>query len=137
MASLCLLDENGAMARRWEIKEKPIAVGRGKSADVMIDDSTLSRRHFVVERDGENYFLKDLNSQNGTWVDGQRAETRQLHHHDCILAGREAFRPVLMGSVRSITILETGSLSVTGRCCARRPKRSTFLRCCCVTKAIW
>jgi pSer/pThr/pTyr-binding forkhead associated (FHA) protein len=91
MASLCLLDENGAMARRWEIKEKPIAVGRGKSADVMIDDSTLSRRHFVVERDGENYFLKDLNSQNGTWVDGQRAQTTKLHHHDCILAGRTIF----------------------------------------------
>ena len=91
MASLCLLDENGAMARRWEISERPIAVGRGKSADVVIDDAALSRRHFVVERDGDSYFLKDLNSQNGTWVDGRRAQSTQLHHHDCILAGRTIF----------------------------------------------
>ncbi len=91
MASLCLLDENGAMARRWELGEKPLAVGRGKLADVVIDDATLSRRHFQVERDGENYLLKDLNSQNGTWVDGRRAGSIKLRHHDCILAGRTIF----------------------------------------------
>jgi pSer/pThr/pTyr-binding forkhead associated (FHA) protein len=91
MASLCLLDENGSMARRWELGDKPIAVGRGKSADVVIEDATLSRRHFLVERDGESYVLKDLNSQNGTWVDGHRAQATKLHHHDCILAGRTIF----------------------------------------------
>jgi pSer/pThr/pTyr-binding forkhead associated (FHA) protein len=91
MASLCLLDENGAMAGRWELGEKPVSVGRGKLADVVIDDATLSRRHFLVEREGENYLLKDLNSQNGTWVDGRRAESIKLHHHDCILAGRTIF----------------------------------------------
>jgi pSer/pThr/pTyr-binding forkhead associated (FHA) protein len=79
------------MAHRWELGESPVAVGRGKSADVVIADATLSRRHFVVERDGEKYFLKDLDSENGTWVDGHRAKTTQLHHHDCILAGRTIF----------------------------------------------
>ena len=91
MASLCLLDENGAMAQRWELGERPVAVGRGKTADVVINDAALSRRHFVVQREGENFLLKDLNSQNGTWVDGRRAELTSLHHHDCILAGRTLF----------------------------------------------
>jgi pSer/pThr/pTyr-binding forkhead associated (FHA) protein len=91
MASLCLLDENGAMARRWEIGDKPVTVGRGSSADVVVDDATLSRRHFTVERSGANYLVRDLKSQNGTWVDGRQAETTPLHHHDCILAGRTIF----------------------------------------------
>ena len=91
MASLCLLDENGIMARRWELGDKPITVGRGVSADVVINDATLSRQHFVVERDGTTYLLKDLRSQNGTWVDGKPAKTTPLHHHDCILAGRTIF----------------------------------------------
>ena len=91
MASLCLLDENGIMARRWELGDKPLAVGRGKAADVIIEDATLSRRHFVVEREGDGYCLKDLNSQNGTWVDGRRAQSTKLRHHDCILAGRTIF----------------------------------------------
>jgi pSer/pThr/pTyr-binding forkhead associated (FHA) protein len=59
---------------------------------VVIEDAALSRRHFVVEREGEGYLLKDLNSQNGTWVDGRRAQSAtKLRHHDCILAGRTIF----------------------------------------------
>jgi pSer/pThr/pTyr-binding forkhead associated (FHA) protein len=91
MASLCLLDENGAMARRWELGDKPVTVGRGISADVSVNDATLSRHHFVVQRSGEAYLLKDLQSQNGTWVDGRPAKDTLLRHHDCILAGRTIF----------------------------------------------
>ena len=91
MASLCLLDENGATARRWELGDKPLTVGRGVSSDVVVNDEALSRHHFVVEREGEEYLLKDLKSENGTWVDGRRAESTRLHHHDCILAGRTLF----------------------------------------------
>src|SRR5215471_250109 len=91
MASLCLLDDDGTKAVQWELGEVPVAVGRDESADVVIDDDSLSRRHFVIQREGDHYLLKDLNSQNGTWVDGQRAGTTPLHHHDCILAGRSLF----------------------------------------------
>ncbi len=91
MASLCLLDENGGMTGRWELGRKPLKVGRGASADVVLDDPALSREHFSIECKGQEYLLKDLNSQNGTWVDGCRADTTKLHHHDCILAGRSLF----------------------------------------------
>jgi pSer/pThr/pTyr-binding forkhead associated (FHA) protein len=91
MASLCLLDENGAAAQRWELTQNPLAVGRGASADVIVPDATLSRRHFVILPENGHYWLKDLNSQNGTFVDGHRAQAIRLHHHDCIAAGRTLF----------------------------------------------
>jgi two-component system, cell cycle response regulator len=91
MASLCLLDEDGAIARRWELDKGPVAVGRGETADVVIGDETLSRRHFEVTRKDDGYILKDLDSNNGTWVDGQPAKDTRLRHHDCILAGRTLF----------------------------------------------
>jgi len=91
MASLCLLGEDGALARRWELGEQPIAVGRDASANVVVDDATLSRRHFMIELEAGSYFLKDLASQNGTWVDGKPAQRTKLRHHDCILAGRTIF----------------------------------------------
>jgi pSer/pThr/pTyr-binding forkhead associated (FHA) protein len=91
MAHLSLLDENGLVAQRWELDERPLAVGRGEAADVIIDDASLSRRHFIIQQASEGYLLQDLDSQNGTWVDGQRAETTRLHHHDCIAAGRTLF----------------------------------------------
>jgi pSer/pThr/pTyr-binding forkhead associated (FHA) protein len=103
MANLCLLGEDGRTTEQWELGERPVAVGRDKEADVIIHDSTLSRRHFVIVRKAGIYILQDLNSQNGTWVDGQRAQATQLHHHDCILAGRTLFlfsehpQPVAVG----------------------------------------
>ncbi len=91
MASLCLLDEDGSLAQQWDLGAEPLAIGRGAGADVIIEDDALSRRHFEIVQQGDHYELRDLNSQNGTWVDGQRAVTTPLHHHDCILAGRTLF----------------------------------------------
>ncbi len=91
MASLCMLDESGSLSGRWELGRSPLTVGRGTSADVIVNDPALSRMHFLIEREGQEYLLKDLNSQNGTWVDGRRARSTALHHHDCILAGRTIF----------------------------------------------
>jgi two-component system, NtrC family, sensor kinase len=91
MARLVLLDEEGGKAAVWELGNSPLAVGRDVSADVIVQDATLSRRHFLVMRHGKHFLLKDLNSQNGTWVDGRRADQAELHDHDCILAGRTLF----------------------------------------------
>ena len=91
MADLCLLDENGATAQRWEIGDQPVAVGRDETADLTIPDNTLSRRHFLIWREGNRFLIKDLNSQNGTWVDGQRAQGTDLRHNVCIVAGRTVF----------------------------------------------
>ena len=93
MADLLLLGDDGARAQHWEIGALPLAVGRDASADIVINDLALSRRHFVIVCEGGTYLLKDLNSQNGTWVDGRRAaaEPTKLSHHDCILAGRTLF----------------------------------------------
>ena len=91
MAGLCLLDENGAIARWWQLGEHAVAVGRAKTADVTISDDTLSRRHFLIWQEGEGFLIKDLNSQNGTWVDGQRTQTTRLRHDVCIVAGQTVF----------------------------------------------
>jgi pSer/pThr/pTyr-binding forkhead associated (FHA) protein len=91
MADLCILDENGAIAQCWELGDEPVAVGRDDTADVPIPDDTLSRRHFLIWREGEEFMVKDLGSQNGTWVDGQRAQGTKLSHNVCIVAGRTVF----------------------------------------------
>ena len=91
MASLCLLAEDGRKAGSWELGPRPLAVGRGESADIIINDASLSRRHFQIVREGDEYLLRDLNSRNGTFVDGKRAAATKLRHHDCILAGRTLF----------------------------------------------
>jgi pSer/pThr/pTyr-binding forkhead associated (FHA) protein len=92
MATICLLNEDGTVVQHWELGDKPLAFGRGTAVDVKIDDDGVSRRHFIILREGEDYLLRDLSSRNGTWVDGSRAATTRLRHNDRILAGRTQFR---------------------------------------------
>jgi len=92
MATLCLLGDDGELGAQWEIGDQPVTVGRGASVDVKVEDDGLSRRHFMIVREGADYLIKDLSSRNGTWVHGHRALTARLQHNDCILAGRTLFR---------------------------------------------
>jgi len=92
MATLCLLKDDGTLGQQWEIGDKMITVGRGDAADLKIDDEGLSRRHFIIYREGEECWIRDLSSRNGTWVDGNRALTTRLQHNDRILAGSTQFR---------------------------------------------
>jgi pSer/pThr/pTyr-binding forkhead associated (FHA) protein len=91
MATLYKLAENGSRAERWDIDDDPVVVGRSGQAKVNIEDDGLSRRHFLISRDGEGYLIKDLNSRNGTWVDGRRVFAEKLRHNDCIRAGNSVF----------------------------------------------
>jgi pSer/pThr/pTyr-binding forkhead associated (FHA) protein len=92
MATLCLLGNDGATAKQWEIGDAPVTIGRSGPVDVKVDDEGLSRRHFMIVREGAEYVVKDLSSRNGTWVHGHRAVAAKLQHNDCILAGNTLFR---------------------------------------------
>ena len=92
MATLYQIANDGSRAGRGEINDEPIVVGRSVQAKVSIEDEGVSRRHFLILRDGEAYVIKDLNSRNGTWLDGRRVITEKLHHDDRILAGNTLFQ---------------------------------------------
>jgi pSer/pThr/pTyr-binding forkhead associated (FHA) protein len=67
-------------------------IGRGLSADVHLDDASISRRHArVVERGGRAVVLDDR-SLNGTWVNGSRIEAAILSDGDEIGLGRVVIR---------------------------------------------
>jgi pSer/pThr/pTyr-binding forkhead associated (FHA) protein len=83
---------DGKLRAQWEIRDEPVTVGRSAMADVKVEDNGLSRRHFMVVREGADYLVRDLSSRNGTWVHGHRALTDQLRDNDCILAGNTLFR---------------------------------------------
>ncbi len=65
-------------------------VGRD-GVDIVIDDEALSGRHFEVEARGNEFFILDLDSNNGTLVTGNRVHASQLTSRDKIQAGRTTF----------------------------------------------
>ena len=52
--------------------ENTVVVGRGSTADVAIDDTTVSRRHARLVRETDGWTVADLGTPNGTWVNGTR-----------------------------------------------------------------
>lgn len=65
-----------------------LIVGRSDTCDIYIDDTKLSRQHFVIENDNGDFYIMDLQSRNGTMLNGIRINSRQrLNSGDKILAG--------------------------------------------------
>jgi hypothetical protein len=68
--------------------------GRSPSADIVLDDATVSRRHAVFARqDGETVLLDDR-SRHGVLVNGERTQRAVLHHGDTIHLGSIVMRYV-------------------------------------------
>jgi pSer/pThr/pTyr-binding forkhead associated (FHA) protein len=58
-----------------ELKQGVVVVGRASVSDLRIQHPSISRRHAQIKRLGEQFFVKDLSSQNGTFVNKQRLAT--------------------------------------------------------------
>ena len=71
----------------FELGDEEVSVGRESSNRVSIPDSLLSRRHCVVRREGTGHKLVDLDSLNGTFVNGKPVRERLLEHGDHISVG--------------------------------------------------
>ena len=63
-------------------------VGRGMTADIRLDDHTVSARHAIVVTRGDRLRILDDRSTNGTVVNGRRIDEAVLHDGDVIVLGR-------------------------------------------------
>ncbi|MDB4990069.1 MAG: hypothetical protein JWN04_5247, partial [Myxococcaceae bacterium] len=68
-------------------------LGRGEDADLRIEDPSLSRTHVRFERDGDTLTITDLESLNGTLVEGARlVGTQKLRNGDLVTLGNVLVR---------------------------------------------
>ena len=84
MARLVIFDE---ILRAVDLPERAVVVGRSRRTDVPIRDTLLSRKHFSIVPSRTGYTLVDLNSQNGTFVNGERVDRAELTYDDIIEVG--------------------------------------------------
>jgi pSer/pThr/pTyr-binding forkhead associated (FHA) protein len=72
-----------------------IVIGRQPGADVLIGDDLVSRRHARVMFDGSAVVVEDLESTNGTFVNGARVLRAQIAEGDRVLIGESVFTLVV------------------------------------------
>ena len=68
-----------------------VTIGRAQESDVFLDDVTVSRRHAEIRRGAEGWSVRDAGSLNGTYVNRQRVDDRQLQPGDEIQIGKFRF----------------------------------------------
>ncbi len=84
-----LLFHDGRSVRSAPLGEEWTRIGRSPTADVRLDDPSVSRRHALVHRHPEGIRILDDRSLNGVFVCGQRViEERELENGDGIRIGR-------------------------------------------------
>ena len=82
--------EDGEVTRLIVLHQMVTHLGRGFSADLRLEDQSVSRRHAVVVDNGEGVRILDDRSANGTFVNGVRVTDCELHGGDVIHLGRVA-----------------------------------------------
>lgn len=67
---------------------QPIRIGRGLSADLHLDEMSVSRRHAILVSRPSGARILDDRSSNGTYVNGRRVQQAELRDGDVIAMGR-------------------------------------------------
>ncbi len=79
---------SGKVLNRLEFEKGPVCVGRSQECEVHIDNLGVSRRHCEIVRDGRVFVVRDLKSNNGTFVNGRRVTAHNLNSGDEISIGK-------------------------------------------------
>ncbi len=86
-----ILTHDGAVIKEFPLDEERITIGRKPSNGIHIDDPTVSGEHAAILM-LQHAYVEDLNSTNGTSLNGKAVTKRQLTHGDVIKIGRHEFK---------------------------------------------
>lgn len=76
------------LGKRYHLEASQLVFGRSLGCDRVLDNPSVSRRHFRVAQDGDEAFIEDVGSTNGTFVNGVKLTMRQqLMSGDLITIG--------------------------------------------------
>ncbi|MBL0945898.1 MAG: FHA domain-containing protein [Hydrogenophaga sp.] len=79
---------DGVVIKEVQLTKDRTTLGRRPYNDVVIDNLAVSGEHAVLQMSGSDVFLEDLNSTNGTYVNGKAIKKQQLQGGDSIEIGK-------------------------------------------------
>ena len=91
MAKLIITDAEGA-TREFPLSKERVTIGRHPDNDISLNDKAVSGRHAVVITILRDSFLEDLNSTNGTQVNGKQIAKHPLSNGDTVGIGRNTLK---------------------------------------------
>lgn len=91
--------EDGIVTNKFQIDQQRTVIGRRVECDITIDDLSVSGQHAVFEMEdsvefegAHNFYIRDLNSTNGTFVNDKEVSRLKVENDDVIRVGWISFK---------------------------------------------
>ena len=79
---------DGVVIKEVQITKDKTTLGRRPYNDIVIDNLAVSGEHAVLQMVGQDVFIEDLNSTNGTYINGKAVKKQLLAHNDTVEIGK-------------------------------------------------
>jgi pSer/pThr/pTyr-binding forkhead associated (FHA) protein len=79
---------DGVVIKEVQLTKDRTTLGRRPYNDIVIDNLAVSGEHAVMQMTGNEVYLEDLNSTNGTYINGKAAKKQLLAHNDTVEIGK-------------------------------------------------
>jgi pSer/pThr/pTyr-binding forkhead associated (FHA) protein len=79
---------DGVVIKEVQLTKDRTTLGRRPYNDIVIDNLAVSGEHAVMQMSGNEVYLEDLNSTNGTYINGKAAKKQLLAHNDTVEIGK-------------------------------------------------
>jgi hypothetical protein len=86
--ALVVRSGGGRAGETFTLERDEVMVGRSPECEIFLDDVTVSRRHAVLTRRDDGFYINDLGSLNGTYVNRRRVESAKLSDGDDVQIGK-------------------------------------------------
>jgi hypothetical protein len=87
-AALVIRSGGWRVGESFPVEAERMTIGRRPESDIFLDDVTVSRDHALLVRRNDEYYLDDLGSLNGTYVNRRRIESQKLSDGDELQIGK-------------------------------------------------
>jgi FHA domain len=102
---------DGVVIKEVQITKDKTTLGRRPYNDIVIDNLAVSGEHAVLQMVGADVFIEDLNSTNGTYINGKAIKKQLLAHHDTVEIGKYKIKYLVdeTGDYEKTMVIRPGS----------------------------
>lgn len=109
-ALVLLMGPSNLIGKQWSIEKTEYIIGRSPDSHIFVEDRSVSKRHAAVIHSGNEVFITDLASTNGTEVAGQLVAPntkRKLVNNEQIKVGSVIFKYLEQGNIETVSARST------------------------------
>lgn len=121
---------DGVVIKEVQITKDKTTLGRRPYNDIVIDNLAVSGEHSVLQMVGADVFIEDLNSTNGTYINGKAVKKQLLAHNDTVEIGKYKIKYLVENGAEfeKAMIMKPGTLPVGAAAAAAgsRPGASDY-----------